>query len=434
VRAEDIILQIKSSLPQFNDRFTDDISVTSLTISGNTVTATTAVAHALTVNKFVNIVGAKEPVFFSSLSRNQNISTIRRVREYALVTTEYVHCLKDGDIISITGATQPEFNVTNIRVSIVNDNQFRYYAPGNTNDATGTIILTNKTVAYAVTVDPHDLTKGRLDEQTIIITGSNISDYNGNHSLRGVINENRFAFIVDNTPAPSAGTPRLLQEKDETYNGLQIITSTPTANTFTYNVELAPQNNAEGTIIARTNHRISGGATLPVCLSSYTKQTTNKYWCFVVLDDVAASKSRNISTDATATFNSGNAFLQDLITPFNVYIFAPTVGEIAALKTSDYMHFELARDIFRCVTGIKYSVPFTEPQYALTVIVGHGIAIYDENNGAYLVYNYQFETTERINWFDTAQNPSVALRKVNIKYKFESASSVNEIKNDIILP
>ena len=105
MRAKDFILQLSARLPALVDDFTTSFSVTSLTRSGTTVTATTSVAHGLTVNKSVNIVGAKTPIAITSIDRVGIVATM-------VTTTD--HDITEGAFtqVEISGATEAEFNGT----------------------------------------------------------------------------------------------------------------------------------------------------------------------------------------------------------------------------------------------------------------------------------------------------------------------------------
>ena len=105
MRAKDFILQLSAKLPQFVDDFTTSFSVTSLTRSGTTVTATTSLAHGLTVGKSVNIVGAQTPITISSIDRVGIIATLVTAADHDMTT-------KVPGTVEISGATEAEFNGT----------------------------------------------------------------------------------------------------------------------------------------------------------------------------------------------------------------------------------------------------------------------------------------------------------------------------------
>jgi len=66
----DIANQLKARLPILTNDFTDQISITSLSRSGNIITAVTNGNHLLSDDDTPTIVGAKEPITITSLTRD----------------------------------------------------------------------------------------------------------------------------------------------------------------------------------------------------------------------------------------------------------------------------------------------------------------------------------------------------------------------------
>ena len=77
-------------------------------------------------------------------SQTINISSITRVGTLATVTTTSNHNLATGQVLdSIQGSDQPEYNLSNITISVISNNQFTYQVTGSpTTPATGTITAT----------------------------------------------------------------------------------------------------------------------------------------------------------------------------------------------------------------------------------------------------------------------------------------------------
>ena len=102
MQAEQIVNQLKAVLPRYTGDFTKNTSITSLTRSGSTATATTSTYHQLKVGDKVLINGAKVPVVISSLTRNGN---------YALAITSTPHPLIRGTkTVEISGTNQADYN------------------------------------------------------------------------------------------------------------------------------------------------------------------------------------------------------------------------------------------------------------------------------------------------------------------------------------
>jgi hypothetical protein len=137
VRASDIILQLSARLPALVDDFTTSFSISSLTRSGTTVTATTATAHGLAIGKSVNIVGAQTPI---------TISSIDRVGIVATLVTAADHDMTEGAFTSveISGATESEFNGTFTLIRVLNRRTITFQvADSGPTSATGSPLLLN---------------------------------------------------------------------------------------------------------------------------------------------------------------------------------------------------------------------------------------------------------------------------------------------------
>lgn len=137
MRMKDVILQLSARLPQLVDDFTTSFSVSSLTRSGTTVTATTTAAHGLVADKSVNIVGAKTPI---------TISTIDRVGIVATLVNAADHDMTEGAFttVEISGATEAEFNGTFTLLRVLNRRTVTFkVADSGPTSATGTPLLLN---------------------------------------------------------------------------------------------------------------------------------------------------------------------------------------------------------------------------------------------------------------------------------------------------
>ncbi len=137
MRAKDIIIQLSQRLPQIVDDFTNLFSVSSLTRSGTTVTATTTAAHDLAIGKSVNVVGAQTPIA---------ISTITRVGIMATLVTAADHDMTENAFttVEISGATEAEFNGTFPLLRVLNRRTITFQvADSGPLSATGSPLLLN---------------------------------------------------------------------------------------------------------------------------------------------------------------------------------------------------------------------------------------------------------------------------------------------------
>lgn len=179
MKAEDVIGQLRAVLPKVTDSFSEVLNIASLSRSGTTVTCTTSSVHGLSTGASVNIVGAKSPIDISSLTFIDGIAT---------ATTDSAHDLTEGfengigsddPSVTVSGATESEYNGSNPLLTVPNRTKFTYTVTGSpSTPATGS---------------------PKLLEQ--FNTG-----YNGVHAIT-VVNTTTFTYEITQTPGtPAQGT------------------------------------------------------------------------------------------------------------------------------------------------------------------------------------------------------------------------------------
>ena len=357
MRSADIVAQMALALPALTEKFTTNFSITSLTRSGTTVTATTSAAHGLAVGKQVNVIGAQTPLSIGTLTR---VGTV------------------------------------------------------------GTLVTDNR----------HDMTENFSTEVEIVDAVE--AEFNDTFVLLTVPNRKTITFTMADTGATTAtGSPLLLNGSSalQQYNGLKNVTAVPTATQFQYEItDSTLFTPASGTIIARTLPRISAAVSEERLLSAYTKQPQGDLWAFVVLEDVFASKNRNIESDATDNIQRGDQYRQQIIQPFTVYVFIPTKGEIAARDARD-----VAEDIFRPICRSLLFKPFSGGLYAgkqgPVQFVNHGFIHYDS---AFYVHGYNFQQVVDITFEDTVgYDLDVAFRDISVTMGVSTGSEVMTAEIDL---
>lgn len=296
VKAATIVNQLINVIPTLTNLFTDNASITSLTRSGNIVTATTSTPHGLATGNSILINGAIAPVVVTQL----------------------------------TSSTEQDDQGNDIYI------------------AHGLVDLNT----------PHDLTEGY--QETILISGVDQSGYNGNSlPLLSVPNRYEFTYqLPSEQDSPATGDLILLWDgKERGYNGLfQITVTSPT--TFTYTIDQEPLSPALGTIVATYYYRISYSAVIERFVASYTAQLTNKYWMCVILDDKDASQDRFNDNDAIYAYAKGNGYRQILIQKFSVYISVPTPTQIAGQIARDSME-DIENFLFKSLLGVVFPSGFS---------------------------------------------------------------------------
>lgn len=176
MRISDVVDQLAVELPKHCNDFTTNISITSLTRSGTTVTATAASAHGLIVGNQVNIQGAQTPIVISSLTRSGLIGSMTTATDHD-ITEDF------GFSVVIEGATEAEFNGTFTLLRVPNRRELTFtMADSGATTATGSPLL---------------------------LSGSNTYDsYNGIREITVVPSTTTFEYEVTSTTAysPASGT------------------------------------------------------------------------------------------------------------------------------------------------------------------------------------------------------------------------------------
>jgi hypothetical protein len=174
MKASDVVQQLAAVLPTHTDKFTDSITITALSQSGGTATAT-AVGHGLVAGKQVNITGAKAPIVISTLTRVGTIGTL---------VTATPHDFTEGysTEAELTGATEAEFN--------------------------GTFTILTVPSRYQVTFAMADTGATVATGSPLLLNGANyLTQYNGLREVLTVPTDDTFTFAVPTaTGSPAYGT------------------------------------------------------------------------------------------------------------------------------------------------------------------------------------------------------------------------------------
>jgi hypothetical protein len=348
----------------------------------------------------VNQMASELPKYVDYFTTQVDIDSITQSSGTATATTSADHGLSVGQQVNITGALTP------ISCSITRDG------------TTGTL----------VTDSAHDITENAgYDVQ---IDGCDQDTFNGTFTLLSVPNRKTITFEMEDSGDETAtGDPILLNGSNiyKSYGGLVEITAVPTTTTFEYEVDDSLYSPASGTIIGKTNPRISAAVDIDRVIQAYTKHGTDEAWAFVVLGDSVANKSRTIMVDAVANIQKAHYYNQKLIQAVNVYVFVPTSGELAARQARDLCE-ELLSPICQSILTVKFP-SLVENDNNPLMITGHGMAYY---NGAFYVHQYGFETLLQLGESDVCQPAdSVAFRDINLTTSFDFGTGEIETAIDL---
>lgn len=347
MRAEDIIVQLAVRLPQLTDKLTRDVPLNSLTRSGTVMTAACAAEHGLSPGDGVAITGAIAPISITSLTRSATTGTL-------VTSTDHDRTL----------------NLTRVLAT--------------------------------------DLGK------TVTTSGAVESEFNGTFTIIRVVNRRKIEFtMADSGPTTATGSP-VLEDGESAlrdYNTTYAVLEAPDAATFTFTQTTTSLPDPIGTIVARAKPRISTAVTPDRLVQAYTEKGIDELWLFVVLEDVPASKSRAVLSDAIDNLQRGNEFRQQIIQPFTLYLFIPTSANISGRPARD-----LAEDLFQ---PICQSVLFGKFDSGLFVgkqgpvqFSTHGTFSYDT---AVYVHAYSFQQVVDLVFEDTVGSDlDVAFRDIDL--------------------
>tara|TARA_R110000868_G_scaffold17344_1_gene76330 strand:+ start:10995 stop:12332 length:1338 start_codon:yes stop_codon:yes gene_type:complete len=403
MQAQEIINQLKGVLPKYTSDFTTNYTISSLTRSSSTVTATTSSDHGLIAGNKVLIKGAKTPITVSSLTRNG-------VNALAITATDH-NLIKNQTDVEISGADQADYNGTQILVW-----------------KTPVIYIESITIAGTTATVTTTSAHGLLDDANIEVQISGVRQffYNGNFALDSVpttttftitvqgitengssngskpmqmqllLNSKTFMFEVSGSPTtPATGTITQIFEYKEGYNGYKTILTVPTSASFTYAITSTPNSPAQGTISARVWPTVAGFVTYERAsdyfVSVATSGQSNK-WVFVVLDDENVNKNNFNRTDAVSYNAPGLAVREQSYQNVTIYIFLPCGA------TNDEVSYIVTRDagaaykphIYKALLGFAPSSGLSDDYYSRLTPVANGMKAF---TGSYYAHYFTFQAS-----------------------------------------
>lgn len=242
------------------------------------------------------------------------------------------------------------------------------------NNVDGTVDLT---MQYA-----HDLTTPKLpkDQQTLFIDGTGI---NGDKQIVNVLDATR--VIIDSVPITLSGD-ELLIERRWGIRGIKAVTVvTPDQFTFTVPAGLPP--GLRDVNLIKTA-KISIVESAERAEKIYTKQTDNKPYLFVIMQDGNVEKDRHTTGDAVATPSRQDARRAKIITGFSIVVFFKTDTEIAAEATQEIVYGEMLLAMLKTFYGAALG-----SGNHLVAPNSHGAGIYTT---AYYSHVYDFQIIDDI--------------------------------------
>lgn len=293
-----------------------------------------------------------------------NMDVLRITRSGSVLTVECAddHGWEVGNAVAITGA------VTRIAISS---------------------LTRSGTIGTLVTSSDHDLNSTKLTPY-VTISGATEAEFNGTFLVVSFDNRRTIQFsMADAGAVVATGSPVLengesaLRKYDKTYR----IESVPSSSSFTVTESHTTMLDPVGTIQARGKPRVSSAASIDRAIQAYTTQNIDKLWVFVVLENVTASKSRDVRSDAIDNLTPSNNYRQQLIQPFSVYVLIPSQASIAASEARDLAE-DLFRPLCRCLLASRFDSQLYVGPLGAVQFEAHGIFAY--NTAVYAhVYSFQ---------------------------------------------
>lgn len=121
MKAIDIVNRLAQIIPQHTNAFSESLTIDSITVVGTTATATTSSAHNLVNGQVVSIDGVDAPVEIDTgaFLRTGTTATFETLQDHDL-TLSLRDIADGGKTITISGATEAEFNGTFALVKVHN--------------------------------------------------------------------------------------------------------------------------------------------------------------------------------------------------------------------------------------------------------------------------------------------------------------------------
>jgi len=264
---------------------------------------------------------------------------------------------------------------------------------------------------FTTNVD-HELTYGYNTQ--VELQGFSDSQFNGIFILYGVPDGNMFEILHDNLPVLN-GNEVLRENRELGINRVNVITNIVDANNIEIDISDLPDFDIKPVygLSIITNYRMAIVTNFKRLEELYTKQLPDSNWLFVIMEDVSASKERNLQNDATVLNTLQTAQRIKNIGRFTVDVIIPTKTTIAGASAIQLSYTTIYEALMNIITGFSFD---TYENNYLCAMIGHGSLVY---NNAYYGHGYTFEQvfeTTSANTFKENVIQSVPFRRINISF------------------
>ena len=261
-----------------------------------------------------------------------------------------------------------------------------------------------------VTTLNHDLTLNPRETaaQLVTLDGFTDGDWNSNLELTEVANRKTFTVINGVASAPALNSNEILLETIlGQFNGPQTVTVVDTTN-FTYPSSFTV--GGQGGDV-QANIRIAGMVNFQRALDQYTKQSSDKFFMFVVAPTtVTANKSRGSQTDINDEQTQQSNFNENIKDGFIILVVANVASESGALTSMDNIRDGVFKSILLAVRGFKFSSGLACEPNQVASFLSHGTLAYD--NARY-IHQFIFEMPLVMTISDSIESESRAFRDIS---------------------
>jgi hypothetical protein len=323
------------------------------------------------------------PQYTSLFSDTVSVTSLTRTGTVATAITSVDHGFIVGQYVNISGAVElvPLTSLT--------------FSAG--------IVSAQSVVKNNLSLNFDYLTKKPLSVVTIEIQGADQAEYNGEHTLSSVPNRNLFTYAISGNPVtPATGSPVLYSYAYNYFNGLKQITSTPTTDSFTFDISADASLDTAGIILAHSNFRISGAATDTRAIDAYTKQDFENWWLFVTAGESNTSKNREILNDSLMTNKDGSAqeYRLRLVEDVGLVIFSPTKDDIGGIDSLTTLETDAKLAIFKTLLRFKATEQY-DANSGFTYIYQDGNLLQYDSAPAFMVYKMTLQVEYDVTYYDT---------------------------------
>lgn len=351
MKAEDIINQLALTLPANSTLFTDNFSVTSLTLSGSTMTVTTDDINNLAVTNAVFIAGAENPIVISSFTR---VGTV------GFIVTAEDHDYTFGDAttnVDTEGANESEFNGSFVIGAVPNRRNIQVImANTGATTATGSPIATNASSA--------------------------LSQFNGLFAITVIVSPTVFEVETSATSLAAAATGTITARANPRISGLinlerliDVYTEQVPTELWLF-VTLGP-------VVASKNRQVLSDAVDNTSRQAYLRQQLiQNVSIYVVIptasQEIAARSARDLAEDVFEQINNSILFFR-----FNTGLFDANTNALQFVShdnvlynTAFYIHeynYELVANLqFEDSVGYDEDVAFRNINLNMNLDIGTG--------------------------------------------------------------